>query len=290
MTTRIKRTHDFREYVKLEYSFKTLDKIIKHGEKYGDIVTSTFWYLIVLENEFRIEWIKKVSPQKWGQKWSFKDISDLYKFDISWVDLYPNEEWDWDNISANFKLDIEWVRKYPDKKWNFKYISSSFDFNINWIKEYPNKPWDWSEISTSTNFCIEWIDLYPDKEWDWNFISNSYKINCEWLKKYPDKNWNWEHIILSKHFTLGWLKYFPDEWTVEIVLEMINKKNKQKIPIDDFIYRVKHKEDDKTVFYNSNFRQYMAAYKIQQWWHFITMSPNYKIGRKFINKKYDDLF
>ena len=37
-------------------------------------------------------------------------------------------------------------------------------------------------------------------------------------------------------------------------------------------------------------REYLAAYKIQQWWFYITMSPEYKIGRKFINKKYDDCF
>ena len=34
----------------------------------------------------------------------------------------------------------------------------------------------------------------------------------------------------------------------------------------------------------------MAAYKIQQWWKNITMSPHSAIGRKFINKKYDELF
>ena len=243
MTTRSERTHDFREHVKLEYSFNSLNRFIEDAIKYRDIQTYTFWYLLVLEQEFRIEWIGKVNPKKWGQQWRFKDISDLYKFDISWVNLYPNEEWDWDNISANFKLDIEWVRKYPDKKWNFKYISSAFDFNINWIKEYPNKPWDW------------------------------------------------EHIILSKHFTVEWLVYFPEEWTVEIVLEMINKKNKQKTPeLSPHRLRLRSHPDDKTVFNNSKFREYMAAYKIQQWWHFITLSPTYKIGRKFINQKYDDLF
>ena len=31
-------------------------------------------------------------------------------------------------------------------------------------------------------------------------------------------------------------------------------------------------------------------YKIQQWWKHITLSPDYAIGRKLINKKYDDLF
>ena len=33
--------------------------------------------------------------------------------------------------------------------------------------------------------------------------------------------------------------------------------------------------------------EYMAAYRIQQWWYKITMSPYYKVGRKFIEKKID---
>ena len=37
-------------------------------------------------------------------------------------------------------------------------------------------------------------------------------------------------------------------------------------------------------------KEYMAAYRIQQWWHKITLSPEYKVGRKFINRKYDKLF
>ena len=37
-------------------------------------------------------------------------------------------------------------------------------------------------------------------------------------------------------------------------------------------------------------REYMAAYKIQQWWFERKLSPKYKIGRKFINKMYEDCF
>jgi hypothetical protein len=38
------------------------------------------------------------------------------------------------------------------------------------------------------------------------------------------------------------------------------------------------------------YRKYLAAYKIQQWWFNITLSPEYVVGRKFINRKYDKLF
>ena len=37
-------------------------------------------------------------------------------------------------------------------------------------------------------------------------------------------------------------------------------------------------------------REYMAAFKIQQWWKNIILSPHTKVGKKYINKKYDELF
>jgi hypothetical protein len=48
--------------------------------------------------------------------------------------------------------------------------------------------------------------------------------------------------------------------------------------------------ENKDAFNDKEYRRYMAAYKIQQWWYKITMSPDYKIGRKFINLKYNQLF
>ena len=47
---------------------------------------------------------------------------------------------------------------------------------------------------------------------------------------------------------------------------------------------------DFEVLYELKAKEYMAAYRIQQWWKHITLSPKYAIGRKMINKKYDDLF
>jgi len=31
--------------------------------------------------------------------------------------------------------------------------------------------------------------------------------------------------------------------------------------------------------------EYMAAYRIQQWWYKITMSPHYKVGRNLLKKR-----
>jgi hypothetical protein len=38
------------------------------------------------------------------------------------------------------------------------------------------------------------------------------------------------------------------------------------------------------------YREYMAAYKIQQWWFKILSNPHHKVGYRFIEKQYDLLF
>lgn len=49
-------------------------------------------------------------------------------------------------------------------------------------------------------------------------------------------------------------------------------------------------EKEKELFINRKKREYIAAYKIQQWWYKVTMSPEYVIGRKFIEKRRAELF
>jgi hypothetical protein len=41
-------------------------------------------------------------------------------------------------------------------------------------------------------------------------------------------------------------------------------------------------------FFAEKAREYMATYRIQQWWFEHTLSPEYEVGRKFINIKYDN--
>ncbi len=48
-------------------------------------------------------------------------------------------------------------------------------------------------------------------------------------------------------------------------------------------------QKEKELFIEKAFQEYLAAYKIQNWWKHITMSPYYKIGRKFIDKSTNEL-
>jgi len=47
---------------------------------------------------------------------------------------------------------------------------------------------------------------------------------------------------------------------------------------------------EKRLFVERKAREHLAAYKIQQWWVFMTSSPEYDVGRRRIEAGYDAEF
>ena len=68
-----------------------------------------------------------------------------------------------------------------------------------------------------------------------------------------------------------------------ITLEFVSK-NSEKPWHWDKIFENAFPEEKK-MFIQKKYREYIAAYQIQQWWYKITMSPQYQVGRKLIEKR-----
>ncbi len=82
--------------------------------------------------------------------------------------------------------------------------------------------------------------------------------------------WDWNNLSTHKKLTIDFIEKFRNKgWCWDYIFYNINIKENFNV---------------------GKYREYLAAYKIQQWWKHITITPIYKIGRKFINKKYDNLF
>ena len=116
------------------------------------------------------------------------------------------------------------------------------------------------------------IQENPGKPWNWRSISSNPNITWDIIKENPDKPWDYCGLSKNPNITMDIIKDNPGkpwDW------ERISSNKFQK---------------DKKLFIEEAYKKYLAAYKIQNWWKHITMSPYYKIGRKFINKKYDNLF
>ena len=134
-----------------------------------------------------------------------------------------------------------------------------------------SKDWDWDWISGNPNLQLKWLIRFPDKKWYWgqSSISNNPNVILEWVERFPDKDWYWSYDGLSSNpnLKLEWIEKYPDklwEW------------NSIKLSYNTIF-------EEKAI-------KYMAAYRIQQWWYKITLSPVYVVGRKFINRKYDEMF
>ena len=46
----------------------------------------------------------------------------------------------------------------------------------------------------------------------------------------------------------------------------------------------------KWYFISQEYRRYLAAYRIQQWWHRIRLDPRHQVGKKRIEREYSELF
>ena len=129
--------------------------------------------------------------------------------------------------------------------------------------------WDWEYLSSHKKFNYNWLKAYPRANWDWEQLSKRYDFSFEWVEKFPDKAWDWSFLSYGNDFSFEWVEKFPDkDW------DFMNMR------VSSYYDSIEEKCR----------REYMAVYKIQQWWFRITLSPEYKIGRKFINKKYDECF
>ena len=95
----------------------------------------------------------------------------------------------------------------------------------------------------------------------WNFILKNI-----------DKPWNWSLLSQNPNITMDIVKDNLDKpWDWESL-----SRNSFKVEKETFVFNRQ--------------REYMAAYRIQQWWFKNTMSPEYAIGRKFIEKRRRQLF
>ena len=173
----------------------------------------------------------------------------------------------WDEIIYHDFFRIEWLKEcnksndnpfYYSCFWDFEYISDHPNFDINWVNEYPNEDWDWENIGNAKKFDISWVTQFPNKSWNWELISINTNFSMDWVYQYPNKAWDWDYINENDYYKIVFIR--------------------KTFNIQD------------TDIFQKKIREYMATYKIQQWWKEITISPNYQIGRKFINKKYDELF
>ena len=140
------------------------------------------------------------------------------------------------------------------------------------IEKYPDKPWNWNGISKNPNITMEFIEKFPDKPWAWVCISCNPNITIDIIEKYPDKSWNWSFISYNPNLTMDFIENNTDkpwDWN--------------GISRNPFNY-------EKELFIEKRMKEYLASYRIQQYYWKGICNPHCRIGFRKMNRDYDKLF
>ena len=99
--------------------------------------------------------------------------------------------------------------------------------------------------------------------------TNNNNITIEIIEQYPDKRWNWDSISCNPNITMEFINKYPDK------------------PWDWYNISYNKFTKDKNEFILHEYKKHLASFKIQQWYHYIRMNPEYKFCRKRVNDFYD---
>jgi hypothetical protein len=118
---------------------------------------------------------------------------------------------------------------------------------------------------------MEIIKENPDKPWNWHGISMNPNLTMEFIKENSDKLWSWYYISSNPNITMNDIKENPDKpWVWTWITQNIFTLSKQ-------------------VFIHTEYRRYLASYRIQQWWLRLRLDPRHPVGQKRLEREAEAL-
>ena len=156
--------------------------------------------------------------------------------------------------------------------WDWYEVSQHPNVTIQFIENNPDYNWVWSGVSKNPNVTMEFIKDHPEYPWDWKWVSYNTNITMEFIEAHPEYDWDWSEISCNPNLTMDFIEAHPEyPWNWDWVSKNKFNKNKELCMIEEA-------------------RKYMAVYKIKKWWKKIYYSPNTEVGKRRLDKNYDDLF
>ena len=128
-------------------------------------------------------------------------------------------------------------------------------------------PWDWDYIAFNPNINLKNIKENIDKPWNFYKLSYNQSVTIDILNNFINREWDWDSLSENKNLTIEFINENMDKpWNLSKL-----HRNKTNIIVNEY-------------------RKYLAHYQIQQWALSKIISPKYKIGRKMIEKKMEELY
>jgi hypothetical protein len=206
---------------------------------------------------------------------------------VEFIKKHPEIWWDMTVISRdNSNITPEIVIANPELNWNWDMLIIRPNFSPREHLEL--FPWDWHRYSSNPGFDFDCVLNEKLPRLNWDYLSQSKHIQtAEVIEKY--KNYiNFRKLSASEFITMKFVSDHPDyPWSSEGLLfnpdcslEMY-EKYKDMLP-QHFQLKIFEKSltTEKAAFIDPKIREYLAAYRIQQWWIRVRTDPNYALCRK----------
>lgn len=222
---------------------------------------------------------------------------------------HKNEDWNWGawGISSNPCISLE-LLTLP-RAWDYAFLSRNPSITEEYVRNNRVLPWSIEGLvanpSISRDFLRE-IQFIPNENYYyyvtpeelekegfpnitiWYELSRNPYITPEFIEKHIDKPWHFKRL---KNINEELLTKFP------FLIDKISHIN--HIPLsDEFIKKYKlesriHVDYSKRFITNlrsimNKYIQYMAAYKIQQYYFKALTDPNTELGFKRANRNFDE--
>lgn len=245
------------------------------GWKWDDVGVD--WREVAKNINLTREFVEKYLPQEYLHfaLSSHYTVSELETFDL--VDgLFS----DWQVFNArgfrhNRNITSEYINKHRNKEGFYAYINFYKENGLKYLNmiDYPLVCWD--------DFTFEYLEgLFSSLPWNYIQFEDVLAhpvVTSDYFMKILEKNNN---FINENWMWITFAKNNPN-----CTLKFLNEHNKPTC-----VYWYNNWQHEKKEFVERKTREHMAAYKIQQWWLFITSSPEYAVGRRRIEAGYDNEF
>jgi hypothetical protein len=203
-------------------------------------------------------------PDLYWNWYALSNISNITKILVNnW-----NKSWNWDILSKNIPWSI--IRDNPDKPWNWNILSTNSSITWNIVQDNLDKPWNRPMLSTNSNITFDIVFNNRDYfDGLWSNLSSNRNLTAKIIQDNPDKYWNYSELSHNLSITFDIVKNNLDKpWDWDIL-----SWNENMFDIDT------SKEE----------REYMAVFKIQQYWLKAYYNPDYLICKRRLLREFKNL-
>ncbi len=249
--------------------------------------------------------------------WPYSDVLDIKDLTIDFIKKHEAEVDFWHHLIFRKTYTIkEFITAFPDHiheetilyytGMDSKQVMQTDDALVNAL----------SQPRTCKNI-YEMVNMYPDAKWRWTDISFNPYVTVPFIKKYRSKI-NWKYLtsviatrIIKNNPKLPWdyemFTFREDISRTELFehiadySDMFNFGSHPEIRFRDFkndaiicwnFNSVSYNKftAEKRNFIERRYREYLAAYRIQQYYNLVMTAPVYEMCRKRIALDYDREF